>query len=85
MDQDGSGVGGEGGTEMVHATEVEVGRWSDVVDVGLKGQCAIEDDTQTLDLRGGGNRELCRQLEGGCEFWIVWIWYKQEELQFCCC
>lgn len=37
VDENGSGVGGERGTETVNTTEVEVGRLRDVDDVGLKG------------------------------------------------
>lgn len=37
-------------------SEVEVGGPGDVADVGGEGKCAVEDDTQTLYLRGGEYR-----------------------------
>lgn len=51
----GSGMWSEGGTEAADVTEVKVGRAGDVVDVGGEGESAVEDDTQTLYLRGGGD------------------------------
>ncbi len=34
--------------EGIDVSLVEVGRPGNVIDVGLKGQCAVKDDTQTL-------------------------------------
>ena len=39
----------------IYITEVKVSGPGDVIDVRLKGECAVEDDTQTLNLRGGGH------------------------------
>lgn len=64
---------GDGGTEMVDATEVEVGRSSDAVDVRLKRSFVAEDDTQTLDLRGRGKESSWQWLVKGCAFWIVLV------------
>ena len=55
MDKDGGGVGGEGGAETIDGAKVKVSRPGDVINVRLKGECTIEDDTQTLNLRGGGD------------------------------
>lgn len=43
------------GWRKIDATQVELSRPSNVIDVGLERQCAIEDDTKTLDPRGRGN------------------------------
>ena len=55
VDKDGGGVGGEGGAESVDVAEMEVGGAGGDVDVRVKRECAVEDDTQTLYLRGGGD------------------------------
>ena len=52
---DGGGVGGEGGAESVNVAEMEICIAGNGVDVRVEGKCAVEDDTQTLYLRGGGN------------------------------
>lgn len=38
---------------------MEISRASNITDVSLEGQCAVQDHTQTLNLRG--------------LFWITWI------------
>lgn len=53
MDKDGSGVRSERSAETRDVREMEISRAGDIIDVRLKRQCAIEDDTQTLNLRGG--------------------------------
>ena len=53
MNKNGGAVRSEGGAEAVNISEVEVSGPGDVIDVRLKGECAVEDDTQTLNLRGG--------------------------------
>ena len=45
----------DGGEESVYIAKVEVSRPDDVTDKGMEGQCAVEDDTQTLKLRGDGD------------------------------
>lgn len=42
----------------VDVTKMEVCRPSDGTDVGLEWQSVFEDDTQTLDLQGGGERYI---------------------------
>ncbi len=53
MDKYGCGVWSERRAETRDVAKVEVGRTGDVVDVGVERKGAVEDDTQTLDLRGG--------------------------------
>ena len=53
MNKNSSGMRIERRTETIDITKIEIGRPSDVIDVGGKGEGAVEDDTQTLDLRGG--------------------------------
>lgn len=53
--EDGSGLGGKRGAETVDVTEMEVGGADGVINVGSEGKGAVKDDTQTLDLRGGGD------------------------------
>lgn len=53
MDKYGCGVRSERRAETRDVAKVEVGRTGDVVDVGVERKGAVEDDTQTLDLRGG--------------------------------
>ena len=55
VDKDGGGVRGEGGAESVDVAEMEICSAGNGVDVRVEGKCAIEDDTQALYLRGGGN------------------------------
>ena len=55
MNKDGGGVGGEGGAESVDVAEMEICSAGNGVYVRVEGKCAIEDDTQALYLRGGGN------------------------------
>ena len=55
VNKDGGGVGGEGGAESVDVAEMEICSAGNGVDVRVEGKCAIEDDTQALYLRGGGN------------------------------
>ena len=55
VNKDGTGVGGEGGAESVDVAEMEICSAGNGVDVRMEGKCAIEDDTQALNLRGGGN------------------------------
>ncbi|KAK7918955.1 hypothetical protein WMY93_010239 [Mugilogobius chulae] len=52
VNKDGSGVRSERRAETRDSSEVKVGRAGDVIDVGLERKCAVEDDTQTLYLRG---------------------------------
>lgn len=51
-------VGCEGGAEKVDMTKVEVGGPGDVIDMGLEREGGVEDDTQTLDLKGGWNQRV---------------------------
>ena len=37
VNKDGSGMGGKGGAETVDVAQMEVGRPSDIIDMGLKG------------------------------------------------
>lgn len=53
MDKDGSGVRSERGAETRDVAEMKVSRPSDRIDVRVKREVAVEDDTQTLNLRGG--------------------------------
>ena len=46
-------VRGEGGPDTVNIAEVEISNAGDVIHVWLEGECAVEDDTQALDLMGG--------------------------------
>ena len=55
VDKDRGSMSGEGGTETVNVAKVEVCRPGNFVYVRLKGEGGVEDDTQTLDLRGGGD------------------------------
>ena len=55
MNKNSSGVRGERRTEPVDVAEMEVGRPSNVIDMRGEGEGAVEDDTQTLNLRGGKN------------------------------
>ena len=48
MNKNRGGVGGEGGTEAIYVTKMEVGSAGGDVDMGFEGEWAIEDDTQTL-------------------------------------
>ena len=49
------GMGAERGAETIDIAEVKICRAGDVINVGVKRKRAVEDDTQTFDLRGGGD------------------------------
>ena len=50
----GSGLG-ECGTEAGNVAEMEEGCVGDVIDMGLEGECGIQDDTKVADFGGGGD------------------------------
>lgn len=60
MNKDCCGVRGERRTKTANVAEVKVCGASDVVDVCSEGESAIEDDTQTLDLRGRKDRGVVK-------------------------
>ncbi len=67
MNKNDSGVKREGRTETVDVSKVKVSRPSNSINMGGEREGAIVDDTQTLNLKGGGdegiingNREILR-------------------------
>lgn len=58
----------EGGAKTVNITEVKVSGPGDTIDVRLKRESAVEDDTQTLNLRGGGNWRVVNGDREGVNF-----------------
>ena len=55
VDQDSSSVRSERGAETINVTQMEMCRPGNVIDVRMERKCAVEDDTQTLTLGGGGH------------------------------
>lgn len=47
MNEKNSSLGGEGGAKMADITEMEICRAGEIINMGLKGEGATEDDSQT--------------------------------------
>ncbi len=63
MNENGNGVRGEGRTWMVDVLKVEVSRPGNIIRGGGEREGAVEDDTQTLNLRGGEMKELSMGID----------------------
>lgn len=57
---------GERGAETGDVAQVKVQRPSDIFDIGVKRECGIEDDIQTLDLRLREDSVVVRQKCKSC-------------------
>ena len=68
MDKNGGAVRSEGGAEAVNISEVEVSGPGDVIDVRMERECAVEDDTQTLNLMGGEDQGAVKGEGEGAYF-----------------
>lgn len=55
MNQNSGRVNSERGANTVDIAQVEIGGTNDIIDVRLEGESVVEDDTQTLYLKRGGN------------------------------
>lgn len=60
------------GTETIDVKYMKISRPSDIIDVGVERKWGVEDDTKTLDVRGGGHygaigggRETVKLEKGG--------------------
>ncbi len=58
MNENGSGVRHEGRRLTVDVSKVEVSRPGNIINVGGEREGAVVDDTQTLNLRGGGDEGI---------------------------